>query len=103
MSAFDEVQEGMKVVLGATSFNEGHRYSDFDPGMDKVAAYGIGGLIAGKMAAKVGFFAVIAKFGKLIVVAVIGAFVALKRFVFGGKDDANPYASQDEVEPEPAE
>ncbi|MEL6429194.1 MAG: DUF2167 domain-containing protein [Planctomycetota bacterium] len=103
MSAFDEVQEGMKVALAATSFNEGHRYSDFDPGMDKVAAYGIGGLIAGKMAAKVGFFAVIAKFGKLIVVAVIGAFVALKRFVFGGKDDANPYASQDEVEPEPAE
>ncbi|MGH9940273.1 MAG: DUF2167 domain-containing protein, partial [Blastocatellia bacterium] len=37
-------------------FNEGHRYGDYVAGVDKVAAYGIGGLIAGKLAAKAGLF-----------------------------------------------
>lgn len=101
MDAFDEVQSGMQTALAATSFNEGHRYSDFDPSMDKVAAIGIGGLIAGKVAAKAGLFAVIAKFGKLIVVALIGAFVALKN-VFFGRKEKNAYVHERD-EPEPAE
>ena len=87
MPAFDEVQQGMKVALAATSFNDGHRYADFDSSIDDVAAYGIGGLIAGKVAAKVGLFAVFLKFGKLIVVGAIGVFLACKRFIFGGKEE----------------
>jgi uncharacterized membrane-anchored protein len=46
-----------KVLLAATEFVEGQRYTDFDPAHDKVAAYGIGGLVAGKLALKVGLFA----------------------------------------------
>ena len=34
-------------VLSFVEFNEGHRYGDYVAGVDKVAAYGIGALIAG--------------------------------------------------------
>lgn len=94
IGALPEVDAGMKTILGATEFAEGMRYSDFDSSIDKVAAVGIGGLIAGKVLAKVGAFAVLAKFGKFIIIGVIGAFVALKRFVFGGSSD-----DADEEEP----
>lgn len=95
----DAVDEGMKALLPVTHFNEGHRYSDFDESTDNIAAYGIGGLIAGKMAAKVGFFAVIAKFGKLIVFGAIGMFVAAKKFLFGRSKDVGDAVYEDEEEP----
>jgi uncharacterized membrane-anchored protein len=37
-------------------FNEGNRYTDFNPKVDKVATYGIAALVAGGLAAKLGFF-----------------------------------------------
>lgn len=79
MESMKAVDAGMQAILPAVHFNAGHRYADFDPSLDKVAAYGIGGLVAGKVLAKVGLFAVIAKFGKLIAVGVIAAFVGLRR------------------------
>ena len=45
------------------------KYEDFDPKMDNVAAYTVGGLVAGKVLAKAGFFVFLAKFWKLIAVA----------------------------------
>ena len=57
--------------------------------MDDVAAYGIGGLIAGKILAKAGFFAVILKFWKIIAVGAIGLFSVFKKKIFGQKDDGN--------------
>jgi len=74
-------------VLASVNFNEGYRYEDFDSSMDKVAAYGIGGLIAGKVLAKAGFFAIIAKFGKFIVIGIIGLFAAFKNKIFGKKPE----------------
>jgi uncharacterized membrane-anchored protein len=43
-------------VLGLVEFKAGHRYIDFDPKVDKVAAFGLGALIAGGVAAKAGLF-----------------------------------------------
>lgn len=101
MDAIDDVHAGMKALLPVANFTEGNTYSEFDDSIDKVAAYGIGGLIAGKVAAKVGLFAVIAKFGKLIIVGIIGLFVAAKKFLFG-RGDSNDYAyDEDEEEAEP--
>jgi uncharacterized membrane-anchored protein len=97
MSYADEVHEGMKTLLPVTNFTEGSRYDDFDSSIDKVAAYGIGGLIAGKVAAKVGLFAVIAKFGKVIVLGIIGLFVAAKKFIFGRDRNEHAY-DEDEDE-----
>lgn len=74
-----QVAEHSKNLLSATEFVEGQRYENFDPAYDKVAAYGIGGLVAGKIALKAGLFAklglLFAKFLKplLVVLAVAGA------------------------------
>jgi uncharacterized membrane-anchored protein len=70
MSELAAVDSGMVAVMDLVEFNEGHRYADFLPGTDQVATYGIGALVAGKVAAKVGFF-------KLL----LGALVAAKKLV----------------------
>ena len=69
MPQLQEIETAIPTVLAMTNFNPGHRYSDFDPSVDEVAAYGIGALVAGKLAAKAGLFA---KFGVLL--------IALKKF-----------------------
>ncbi|MEY3213419.1 MAG: hypothetical protein RIT28_3900 [Pseudomonadota bacterium] len=50
------VKVAMEQVLTFAEFNDGHRYADFDPDLDEVAAYGIGALVAGKLATKAGLF-----------------------------------------------
>jgi uncharacterized membrane-anchored protein len=69
MPQIQDIETAIPTVLAMTNFNPGHRYSDFDPSVDQVAAYGIGALVAGKLAAKAGLFA---KFGVLL--------LALKKF-----------------------
>jgi uncharacterized membrane-anchored protein len=97
MKQLGEVETGMQQVLGFVAFNEGHRYADYIPGTDKVAAYGIGALIAGKVAAKVGLFklliGVLAAGKKLIVIGLI-AIAELARRLFRRKPPAaNPSTS----------
>ena len=76
-------------ILNSVEFTAGNRYSDFNPDVDKVAAYGIGGLIAGKILAKAGFFAVILKFWKFIAIGAVALFSGFKKKIFGsGKEDA---------------
>jgi uncharacterized membrane-anchored protein len=87
MDQLNEVNANLNKVLASVDFNDGHRYDQFDASIDKVAAYGIGGLIAGKVLAKVGFFALLLKFWKLIAIAVVGAFAALKNRIFGKKKE----------------
>ncbi|TYP99837.1 putative membrane-anchored protein [Tenacibaculum adriaticum] len=74
-------------ILNSVAFTEGNKYSDFNPDIDQVAAYGIGGLIAGKLLAKAGFFVVILKFWKVIAIAVAGGFAAFKNKLFGRKEE----------------
>ena len=88
------VESEIPKVLGIVEFNEGHKYTDFVPGADKVAAYGVGALIAGKLAAKVGFFKWIVPLlfasKKLLVVglaAIGGAGAKLFQKFFGKKDE----------------
>lgn len=82
------VKAGMNQVITFVNFNEGHQYADFDPSSDKVAAYGIGALIAGTVAAKAGLFKVLlaaliaAK--KLLIVAAV-AVAGFVRRLFKGK------------------
>ena len=90
MSQLPAVQRDMQGVLGFVEFNEGNRYADFSDG-DKVAAYGIGALVAGKVAAKAGFFKIIlaallaAK--KLVVVAVVALGAFISRLLGRGKKE----------------
>lgn len=91
MGQLNDIKTSMQSVLGFVEFNEGHRYSDFVAGTDKVAAYGIAALIAGKLAAKAGFFKVLLGLliagKKFVVVAVIGLLVLLKK-LFSRKSDS---------------
>lgn len=73
VSQLPEIRAEMNKVMKRVSFEQGKRYADFLPDTDKVAAYGIGALIAGKLVAKAGLFK--------------GLFVALlasKKLLIGG-------------------
>ena len=74
-----QIEQQLESVLAMANFNEGSRYSDFNPDIDEVAAYGIGALVAGKVLAKTGFIAILLvflkKFGVFIVVG-IGALIS---------------------------
>ncbi|MDI9365085.1 MAG: DUF2167 domain-containing protein [Flavobacterium sp.] len=70
-------------VLNMASFTEGNTYDNFDASTDKIAVYTIGGLVAGKVLAKVGFWVLIAKFWKLILAGLIAVWYAVKRFFLG--------------------
>ncbi|MBL4676052.1 MAG: DUF2167 domain-containing protein [Mucilaginibacter sp.] len=76
MQEVNAVKAGVPHVLSVVNFADGYKYGDFDSGADKVAAWTIGGLVAGKILAKVGFFALILKFWKLLMVG----FVAIGSF-----------------------
>ena len=71
-------------ILASVDFTSGNRYADFNPDIDEVAAYGIGGLIAGKILAKAGFFAVILKFWKFIAIGAVALFGGFRKKLFGG-------------------
>ncbi len=94
MEQLPAVSEMCKTLLDATEFVEGKRYTDFKPEYDKIAAYCIGGLIAGKVALKVGLFAklglVFVKFLKPILVGLVVLGGAIVRIFTGRKkkDDA---------------
>ena len=79
------------MMLSQVAFDPGKRYSDFNSSTDHVAEYGLAALIGGVVAHKLGFFALIAAFlvkgAKFIVVAVVGAFAAVRRFFRRGKSE----------------
>lgn len=86
MSEIKDVKSSIPGIINSIQFKEGDKYIDFDSSTDTVAAWTIGGLVAGKVLAKVGFFAIIAKFGKVIFFGLIAAFAAVKKFIFNKKD-----------------
>ncbi len=96
------VQKDINKVLGMVKFNEGYKYENFDSSVDEVAAWTIGGLVAGKVLAKVGFFAILAKFGKLIFLGIAAAFGAFRKKIaglFGKKTEEEPQTTVAEIEP----
>lgn len=83
MSHLGVIKQNIPAILQSATFSEGHAYADFDSNADEIAAVTIGGLVAGKVLAKVGFFAVILKFGKVIIFGLIAAGGAIWKFVTG--------------------
>ncbi|MGI4884302.1 MAG: DUF2167 domain-containing protein [Janthinobacterium lividum] len=87
--ALPTIKAGIPDLLANVQFAKGQQYLDYTAGLDEVAAYSIGGLVAGKVLAKVGLFAVVLKFWKLGLLALGGAWAGLKRFFgFGSKEEA---------------
>jgi uncharacterized membrane-anchored protein len=79
-SQLDAINASRESVLAMAEFNVGRRYEDFDSNIDKVAAYGIGALIAGKVAAKTGLLA-----GGILLLKKFGIFLLLGLGAFGRK------------------
>ena len=75
MDELGEVQQSITPVLSSFTYADGTTYEDFNPELDQVAAWTIGGLVAGKLLAKVGILALLMKYIKVVVIAIgaIGA------------------------------
>ena len=88
-SEMQDIESKAPKILGMVDFTDGNRYADYKPGTDKVAAYGIAGLIAGGVLAKAGFFKLIwvgilaAK--KFVIIAVVAICAWIKRMLGGRK------------------
>jgi uncharacterized membrane-anchored protein len=87
MREIHDVKMNIDKMTAMAQFTAGNKYSDFDSNTDQVAAWTIGGLVAGKMLAKAGFFVVLLKFWKIIAVAVAGFFGLIWKRIKGKKDD----------------
>jgi uncharacterized membrane-anchored protein len=83
LSTVETQKPAAKQLLAAVTFNEGKRYADFNSSTDKVAAYGLGALVGGIAAKKLGLLAMaaafLAKFAKLIIVGVVAAGAAVAK------------------------
>ena len=85
----DSAVPKLGTLLTGFSFNDGQRYAEYVPG-DKVAEYGLAGLVLGGgalAAAKTGLLAKLGKFIKVIVIGGIAVLAGLWNFIkrmFGG-------------------
>ena len=82
MDQKEVVDSNIDTVLALAEFNQGSRYEDFNPDIDEIAAYGIGALIAGKVAAKTGILIAALVFLKKFDVIILIAAGALLRKLF---------------------
>ena len=73
MSQLAQIRSDMRPLIEIAEFNGGHRYAEFNSKTDRMAEYGLGALIAGGVAAKLGLF------GKLAALL-----VAFKKFIILG-------------------
>lgn len=73
INQLEQIRTDMRPLIDIAAFNEGYRYADFNASTDRVAEYGLGALIAGGVAAKLGLFAKIGAF-----------FLAFKKFIVIG-------------------
>ncbi|MES2512748.1 MAG: DUF2167 domain-containing protein [Bacteroidota bacterium] len=86
INALAEVKPVINYLLSSVKFTPGNQYSDFNPDVDNVAAWTIGGLVAGKVLAKVGLWALFAKYIKLIFIAIAGGGAWLWKWIKGKRN-----------------
>lgn len=94
MEALEEVKTNIPAVLDMASFNPGYTYGEFDSSVDEVAAWTVGGLVAGKVLAKAGILALILKNIKLVFIALAAVGAGIWRFVSGRRKKEEPPAPQ---------
>ena len=93
MPQLAQVRNDMRELTQVAEFNAGHRYADFNESTDRMAEYGLGALVAGGVAAKLGLFgkigALLLAGKKFVAVIVVALLAALKR-LFGSKKQQEP-------------
>ncbi|HEY1789245.1 MAG TPA: DUF2167 domain-containing protein [Verrucomicrobiae bacterium] len=96
MDQLPEIEQRTPDILNMVDFDQGNRYADFDPKIDKVAKYGIAALVAGGVAgvaAKLGLFKLIWVFilaAKKFIIIGIAAIAAFFRKIFKGRNQSTP-------------
>ncbi|MBL8001244.1 MAG: DUF2167 domain-containing protein [Flavobacteriales bacterium] len=85
MAELELVKKHVPDMLNVVKFNDGYRYDQFDSNVDEVAAWTIGGLVAGKVLAKAGILALLLKNIKLVILAIGAGGAAIWRFISGRK------------------
>lgn len=92
MDQLERIRRDMKPLIDVAQFNEGYRYAEFNSKTDRVAEYGLGALIAGGVAAKLGLFgklaALLVAFKKFIIIGLV-AVVGLVAKLLGKKKDVS--------------
>lgn len=95
-TTLDSIKPELEAILSTFSYKQGKKYTEFKEG-DKIAEYGLTALVAGGVgaaAAKMGLFQILAKYAKIIFLAVIAFFGALwkkiKNFFGGGNQSETP-------------
>jgi len=91
MAALQMVDQRAPSILAMVHFNQGNTYAEFNPRIDKAAAYGLAGLIAGGVLVKAGFLkgllALLLASWKIVGVTVLAAVAAMRsriKRLFGG-------------------
>jgi uncharacterized membrane-anchored protein len=83
MDQLPEIEQQTPQILAMVNFNDGNRYADFNPKVDKVATYGIAALVAGGVAAKLGLFKLVWVFllaaKKFVIIAVVAVTAWIKK------------------------
>jgi uncharacterized membrane-anchored protein len=86
-----QIRTDMRRLIGVVEFNSGHRYADYNSKTDRLAEYGLGALIAGGVAAKLGLFAklgvILAASWKFLMMGLVALGGFLSR-LFGRKKDS---------------
>ncbi len=81
------VKQHINNITASCDFISGNKYDDFNSSTDKIAEYGVAGLIAGGVMAKAGLFAKIGffllKLWKIIAIALVGTFSILRKKIAG--------------------
>ncbi len=89
--ALPSLQNAMPAMVKMAKFKPGSQYSDFNPATDKVASYGLAGLVAGGVVAKkLGLLGVLLVFLKKGWIVIFAALAFGRRFLsglFGRKSD----------------
>ena len=93
MTSINEVRGAAQAFGKSVTFEPGGAYTDYDSSTDHTADYGLAGLVAGgvglAVAKKIGFLAIILKFGKVILIGIAAAgaaVVGLFRKMFGRRE-----------------
>ena len=93
MKAIADVRGAAAAFGKSVTFEPGGAYADYDSSTDHTADYGLAGLVAGgvglAVAKKIGFLAVILKFGKVILIGIAAAGAAVVGFfrkMFGRRE-----------------
>lgn len=88
MTQLPQIKRDMAAVLSQVTFNPGSRYEDFNGSTDKVATYGIAGLVGVVAAKKLGLLALLPLLLKKGWIVLVAGFAALSRLFRGRRAEA---------------